>query len=55
MALTPVLRVLLATSVQGGCTAAGLAVEDPHPDVQQEIWNDASRYDTAFKAGGMVR
>ena len=54
MALTRVLRVLLATAVLGGCTATGVAVEDPHPDVQQEIWNDASRYDTAFKAGGMA-
>ena len=54
MAFTSVIRPAVAALLLGGCTATGLAVEDPNPDIQQEVWNIASRYDTSFKAGGMA-
>ena len=54
MAVTERVRVLIAAMALGGCTATGLAIEDPHPDVQQEVWNVASRYDSAFRSGGMA-
>jgi hypothetical protein len=54
MAWVRVFHILVAAAVLGACGATGVAVEDPHPDVQQEIWNDASRYDSTFKAGGMA-
>jgi hypothetical protein len=54
MTLIQLNAALAATALLRGCATTGLAVEDPHPDVSREIWNVASRHDTAYRSGGMA-
>lgn len=55
MAPTPVIRPIVAALLLGGCTATGLAVEDPHPDIQQEVWDIARASFERFESPGIPK